>query len=305
MSHPDIAAYVRHLRDGKGASPHTVTAYRRDCDEFAQFLGSHYGEDWAWRTVDRSAMRAFLGHLVRRKLARRSMARVIASVRALYWFLCDNGAADWNPARAVGTGRYEKPLPRYLTRDQITALFGLAESRAASGALAGLRNAAMLEVLYSTGIRLAELHILDWNDVDVGMQLVKVRGKGQKERIVPVGQHALRALGRYKAKLRDGSWAFPRPADHRVMFLNRSGQRIGHRGIQKAVDSYFRVIAPNAGLSVHSLRHSCATHMYDAGADLRAVQELLGHVSISTTQIYTHVSLSRLVAVYRKAHPRA
>jgi integrase/recombinase XerC len=181
----------------------------------------------------------------------------------------------------------------------------MAEARAMEGGFIDVRNLAILELFYSTGMRLSELQGLSVGDLDLVSQQVKVRGKGRKERIVPVGDHAALALRNYEAKRDDLLRNVGRGGERSAYFLSRTGKRIGVRMVQKVVAAFLDEIDEDAGLSVHSLRHSFATHLLDAGADLRAVQELLGHASISTTQIYTHTSVERLKDVYRKAHPRA
>jgi integrase/recombinase XerC len=209
-----------------------------------------------------------------------------------------------NPARAVGTPKAERHLPGYLDRSQIDALFRLVEARA-GGTFNDARNAAILEVFYSTGMRLSELQGLNRADIDGVSQQVKVRGKGRKERIVPLGDHATRALRSYERKRDELAVALRGKIDKAAVFLGRTGKRLTTRGVQKIVGEYLDAVAAESGLSTHSLRHSFATHLLDGGADLRAVQELLGHASVSTTQIYTHTSVERLKEVYRKAHPRA
>jgi len=251
-------------------------------------------------------MRGFLGQLAKRGLGKRSMARVLSAVRSFYRYLHRNEIVDANPARAVGAPKLDTHLPGYLDRAQIDLLFQMAEARAWGGAFVDVRNLAILELFYSTGMRLSELQGLSRGDLDMITQQVKVRGKGRKERIVPIGDHAILALRNYEAKRDDTLRRLGRGAgDRNAFFLARTGRRVGVRAIQKAITSFLDQIDEDAGLSVHSLRHSFATHLLDAGADLRAVQELLGHASISTTQIYTHTSVERLKQVYQKAHPRA
>jgi len=305
--HPDVAAFLLHLEKERNVSPNTLNAYGRDCAEFVAFLTEYYGgRSWSWQGVDRLAMRGFLARLTKRGLAKRSVARSLAAVRGFYRFLATAEQVDVNPARSVGTPKAEKYLPAYLDRSQVEKLFDLAVTRASSGEFADLRNVAILEMFYSTGMRLSELQGLNRPDIDAVSQQVKVRGKGRKERILPVGDHATRALRNYE-RVRDG---IPLPAgvsrdDKAAVFVGRNGKRMSARGIQRIVGSFMDAVAEDAGLSTHSLRHSFATHLLDAGADLRAVQELLGHASVSTTQIYTHTSVERLKEVYRKAHPRA
>lgn len=302
----EVAEYLRHLAKERDVSPNTVKAYERDLKDFVAFLSEHYGtESWSWEGVDRLAMRGFLARLSRRGAGKRTMARTLSGVRGFYRWMHRNEVVESNPARAVSAPKLDRYLPAYLDRVQIDLLFQMAEARAMEGTFAGVRNLAILELFYSTGMRLSELQGLGRGDLDLVSQQVKVRGKGRKERIVPVGDHAVLALRNYEAKrdelLRN---AGPR-AERTAYFLARTGRRMGVRMIQKVVSAFLAQIDEDAGLSAHSLRHTFATHLLDNGADLRAVQELLGHVSVSTTQIYTHTSVERLKQVYQKAHPRA
>jgi integrase/recombinase XerC len=303
---PDVEEYLRHLEKERDVSPHTITAYRRDLADFVAFLGGYYGIDgWSWEGVDRLAMRGFLAHLNRRGVGKRTMARTLSGVRSFYRWMHRNEMVEANPARAVGAPRLDKHLPGYLDRAQIELLFQMAELRAQEGNFTDVRNLAILELFYSTGMRLSELQGLSKGDLDLVSQQVKVRGKGRKERIVPLGDHAALALRNYEAKRDDLLRNVRTGAERSAYFLSRTGKRIGVRMVQKVVSGFLAEIDEDAGLSVHSLRHTFATHLLDAGADLRAVQELLGHASISTTQIYTHTSVERLKQVYQKAHPRA
>ena len=301
-----VTDYLDHLAKERDVSPNTVVAYQRDLHDFVEFLGRYYGGGgWSWQGVDRLTMRGFLGHLAKRGLGKRSMARTLSAVRSFYKYLHRNEVVDTNPARAVGAPRLDKYLPGYLDRTQIDLLFQMAELRASDGKFVDLRNLAILELFYSTGMRLSELQGLSRGELDMVSQQVKVRGKGRKERIIPVGDHALLALRHYEENRDELLRALGPKADRRAVFVGRTGKRIGVRAVQKTVTKFLSQIDEDAGLSVHSLRHTFATHLLDAGADLRAVQELLGHSSISTTQIYTHTSVERLKQVYQKAHPRA
>lgn len=301
-----VAAYLEYLETERNESPNTVRAYGRDLGAFVEFLGGYYGMgEWTWEGIDRLAIRGFLGHLARRGLSRRSSARALSAVRGFYRFLHATEAVEANPARGVSTPKLEKYLPAWLDRDQMGTLFEMAETRARAGRFVDVRNLAMLELFYSTGMRLSELAGANRADLDLVSQQIKVRGKGRKERIVPVGDHAVLALRNYEAKRDELARALGAGVDRAAFFLSRTGRRIGVRAVQKAMVGLLRGVGDRAGLSVHSLRHTFATHLLDAGADLRAVQELLGHASISTTQIYTHTSVERLKQVYAKAHPRA
>jgi integrase/recombinase XerC len=303
---PEIEDYLAHLAKERDVSPNTVLAYSRDLAAFVNYLGRYFsGAPWKWDQVDRIAMRGFLGDLSKRGLSKRSTARTLSAVRSFYRYLHRNEIVDANPARAVGAPKLEKYLPGYLDRTQVDLLFASAEARAHEGGLVAWRNLAILELFYSTGMRLSELQGLNRGDLDMLSQQVKVRGKGRKERIIPVGDHAIRALREYEYKRDQLIQSLGRGADRSAVFITGTGRRIGVRAVQKAVSAFLDEIDEDAGLSVHSLRHTFATHMLDAGADLRAVQELLGHASISTTQIYTHTSVERLKQVYVKAHPRA
>jgi integrase/recombinase XerC len=304
--HADVDDYLTHLAKERDVSPNTLKAYTRDLEAFIGFLQHYYGTDtWSWEGVDRLAMRGFLAQLSRRGLGKRTMARTLSAVRSFYRWMHRNELVESNPARAVGAPKLDRHLPAYLDRAQIDLLFQAAEARAMEGRFVDVRNLAILELFYSTGMRLSELQGLSRPDVDLVSQQVKVRGKGRKERLVPVGDHASLALRNYESKRDDLIRSIGARADRTAFFLARTGKRIAVRAVQKAVNAFLKQIDEDAGLSVHSLRHTFATHLLDAGADLRAVQELLGHASISTTQIYTHTSVERLKQVYRQAHPRA
>jgi integrase/recombinase XerC len=302
MSHQsEVTEYLTHLEKERDVSPHTVKAYTRDLESFTDFCNRHYGE-WGWTTVDRLGLRGFLGELQRRGLSKRSAARALSAVRSLYRYLQEHHGVPNNVVRAAKVPKLDKRLPTYLDRSQTQSLFDWAESRAGGDELGPTRDLAILELFYSTGIRLSELNGMNVEDLDLLSDQVKVRGKGRKERIVPVGSRAVLALRRY-LNLRE-SLAARIGGDRRAVFLSRRGKRLAPRGIQRIVHGMFDAIGGD-GLRVHSLRHTFATHMLDAGADLRAVQELLGHASLSTTQVYTHTSVERLKKVYNQAHPRA
>lgn len=302
----EVEEFLLHLEKERNVSPHTLKAYRRDLEEFFSHLTKYYGgRDWTWQGVDRLALRGFLAHLNRRELSKRSISRALSAVRSFYTFMNRNEMVDANPARGVSSPKLEKYLPGYLDRAQIDLLFQSASLHAQGGKFTDVRNNAILELFYSTGMRLSELRGINRADIDLLSQQVKVRGKGRKERIIPVGDHAALALRNYEAKRDEMLRQGVKGADRTAFFLSNRGRRISLTAIQSAVTGFLDTIDEDAGLSTHSLRHTFATHLLDAGADLRAVQELLGHASISTTQIYTHTSVERLKDVYRKAHPRA
>jgi len=305
---PEVDEFFKYLADERNDSPNTVRAYRRDLTAFRRFCDEHFGgsDAWDWSTIDRLAMRAFMGDLQRRGMVKRSVARAVSALRTFYRFLGTRYGVEANPTKSVRLPKLEKRLPAVMDRAQIELMFEFAESVAAKGGFLGRRDLAMLEVFYSTGMRLSELAGLNLADADLVSEQVKIRGKGKKERIVPLGSHAVRALRRYY----DGRDAVverlqPPRAERKAVFLSQRGRRLSPRGVQAVVKKYLRVLDESVGLKVHTLRHSFATHMLDAGADLRAVQELLGHASLSTTQVYTHTSVERLKKVYQGAHPRA
>jgi integrase/recombinase XerC len=303
---PEVDDFLVHMEKERDVSPNTLKAYRRDLDELLEYLASYYGERaWTWQGIDRIAIRGFLAHLTRRKLSKRSIARALSAVRSFYSYLHRNETVEANPARGVSSPKLEKYLPGYLDRAQIELLFQSAELKAQEGRFPDVRNNAIVELFYSTGMRLSELRGINRGDLDLLSQQVKVRGKGRKERIIPVGDHAQLALRNYESRRDDLIRNEIPGADRNAFFLSSRGKRISVRAIQTAVTGFLDRIDEDAGLSTHSLRHTFATHLLDAGADLRAVQELLGHASISTTQIYTHTSVERLKEVYRKSHPRA
>jgi integrase/recombinase XerC len=298
-----LEQFLEHLEKERDQSPHTLKAYRRDLAAFREFGDRFYGAGWRWGQVDRLGVRGFLGELDRRGLSKRSAARALSALRSFYRYLQVHHGIANAVVRAARTPKVEKRLPTYFRRDEMEALFGHAEALAEPGEFTALRDLAMLELFYSSGLRLAELAGLELRTLDLLTDQVKVRGKGRKERIVPVGAKATQALRRY---LLAREAVARRPGANRTaVFLNRSGRRLGVGTIQRRMHRLFDAASNGGGgRRVHSLRHSFATHLMDAGADLRAVQELLGHASLSTTQIYTHTSVERLKQVYRQAHPR-
>ena len=293
--------FLLHLEKGRDQSPHTVKAYRRDLAAFVVFAERFYGTGWSWAALDRLGVRGFLGEYERRGLSRRSAARALSAVRSFYRYLQVHHGIENGAARAARMPKIDKRLPTHLRQSEIEDLFAHAEGLAVSDDFIALRDLAMLELFYSSGLRLAELQGLELRTLDLLSDQVKVRGKGRKERIVPVGSRAVGALRRY---LLAREVVARRPgADRAAVFLNRNGRRLAAGTIQRRMHRLFDAVGAD-GQRVHSLRHSFATHLMDAGADLRAVQELLGHASLSTTQVYTHTSVERLKQVYRQAHPR-
>jgi integrase/recombinase XerC len=301
-----VEAYLKVLTHERQLSEHTVDGYRRDLRDLSGFLTEYLGTpDWAWREVDRLTLRSFLGWCLRRGLSRRTIGRKLSAVRGFFRFLHLEDRLPANPARAVRAPKAEKRLPGHLSRPEMEAMFRLAESRAAENTLQGTRALVILELLYGSGLRLSELHGLDRRGLDLRSEQVKVRGKGRKERIVPLTRRTIEALSRYDQRRNEALSKRTNTQDPDPLLVNPKGGRLSRRSIQRVVRDLVSRAAADQGLSVHSLRHSFATHLLDAGADLMAVKELLGHVSLSTTQIYTHTSKERLKKVYEQAHPRS
>jgi integrase/recombinase XerC len=235
-------------------------------------------------------------------LKRRTIARKLSTVRSFFRFLHREGRVAANPARQVKAPRQGRELPGYLTRREMTRLFELAAGKSARAGWRGARDRALVELLYTAGLRLSEAHSLSTADLDLDDRRVKVQGKGNKERVVPVGRQAELALRAYGSE-RAGQFGPPGPSD--PLFLSDRGTRLSRRQIQRIVTGFIALVAEESDLSTHSVRHSFATHLLDEGADLMAIKELLGHASLSTTQVYAHTSRERLKQVYRAAHPRS
>ena len=290
----EIAAFLRHLDRERNASAHTVRAYGEDLEQFARHLRAELGREARPADVDHLLIRSFLARLHRQGLKTSSSARKLAALRTFFRYLCREGTLERNPARALLSPRLEKRVPTHLDEGDVARLLEMPGDNEAA-----LRGRAILEMLYATGIRCAELVGLDLSEVDLRERMVRVLGKGRKERIVPFGGHARDALVAYLA-IRDRA----RPRSEAV-FVNARGGRLTDRSVRLLVARRVRQVALARRVSPHTLRHSFATHLLERGADLRAIQELLGHASLSTTQRYTHVNSRYILDIYRKSHPRA
>lgn len=298
-----VESYLKHLEDERQLSRHTVDAYRRDLAELTEFFDRYYGSTgWSWEVVDRLAIRAFLSYLTVLSRTNRTIARKLSAVRSFYRFMHREGEVSANPARQIRAPRGGRALPGYLTQSEMTRLFEVVVLRTADVGWRGARDLALMELLYSAGLRLSELHGLDNQDVDLQAQQVRVLGKGRKERIVPIGHHAFTAIQVYQDQR---GQRFGLPSSRDPAFVSERGTRLSRRQIQRVVTRFITAVAEESGLSTHSIRHSFATHLLDAGADLMAIKELLGHASLSTTRVYAHTSRDRLRQVYRYAHPRS
>jgi integrase/recombinase XerC len=311
-----IEKFLAYLQMVRNASPHTLRNYRSDLEQFREYLSPPEGQVIPLQAIDHRMIREFLGHLHDRHLQKRSLARKLASLRSFFKYCTREELVRDNPARLVATPKLPVRIPAVLSAEEMNAfldqLAGGDRARPARrskyGIAAGLlleRDRAILELLYASGLRVSELTGLDLNDVDRKEQMLRVLGKGNKERIVPYGSKAEKALEAYqpiRARLlrKAGS-----RGQAQAVFLNRDGRRLGVRSVGRIVKKYVRLVNVNWELHPHSLRHAFATHLLADGADLRAIQELLGHASLSTTARYTHASIRQLMEVYDKAHPRA
>ncbi len=300
-SSEEVHAYLRHLSDERQLSPNTVKAYARDLAELEVFLSEYLGRsDWGWQDADRLALRGFLGWCRRGGRSRRTVARKLSAARTFFRFLHLEDRIPHNPTRAVRAPKVDRRLPGHLSTADVGAVFEVAERRAEDNTLQTTRDLLILELLYGSGLRLSELHGLDLDALDRGARQVRVTGKGNKERIVPVTRRSLSALERYEPRRAEAGGA-----GGGAVLVNARGGRLSRRSIQEAVRRALDAAAVARGLSAHALRHTFATHLLEQGADLLAVKELLGHVSLSTTRIYTHTTKERLLRVYRDAHPRS
>jgi integrase/recombinase XerC len=303
-----LKAFLEYLRLNENASPHTVRAYDSDLTQYLTFLSSRLSRRVSELTasdLDHVNARAFLGDLNNRGNSKASAARKLSAIRAFGRYLRREGVLDGDPAALVGTPKREQRIPAHLAVDEMSKLL---ETPDCSNAL-GRRDRAILELFYASGLRLSELVGLDLEDVNLTARVVRVLGKGRKERIVPFNRSAADALRAWLAD-REQFRTPPRESarsrrTREPLFLNYQGGRLSTRSVDKLVRRYVTACSTRYGISPHALRHSFATHLLEAGADLRAIQELLGHARLSTTQRYTHVNASQLLDTYRKAHPKA
>ncbi|MDK2821952.1 MAG: integrase/recombinase XerC [Clostridia bacterium] len=295
-----IDDFLIYLKGEKGASSHTINAYRTDIEQFAFFIGQRIGLDVGPEAVDVWVIRRFLGWLNQQSQQKTSINRKLASLRAFYRFLLLDGQITYNPVASLKGLRQEKRLPRFLSYEDIKKLLSIPVATSL-----GLRDRAIMETLYATGLRVGELVALDEESIDLEAGYVRVLGKGHRERIVPVGSEAVKAICDYLKLGRPKLVKRSQQQEVKALFLNHHGQRITARGVRERLTNYVKKASLSSGISPHTIRHCFATHLLERGADLRVVQELLGHVQLQTTQIYTHLSQSRLREVYHQAHPRA
>ena len=301
-----IDRYLEHLAEDRVLSAHTLRAYRADLERFLVF----FARDWLGvevatvrpEQVEPAAVRAFLAALTREGLGKKSQGRTLSAVRGLFRHAVREGSLPASPAAPVRTPKTPQHLPRHLRPAEVEAV--LAAAVEAPGTMA-LRDRALLELLYASGLRVGEVVSLDWRDLDLAARVLRVLGKGGKERMVPFGVPAADALRAWLSAWESVRGDTAATDDAMPVFLNARGGRLTDRSVRRVLDRAVEGAALATGVHPHTLRHSFATHLLEAGADLRAIQELLGHSSLSTTQKYTHVEVDRLLAVYRQAHPRA
>ena len=302
-----LGQFFDHLRYERNVSQHTLRNYSIDLGQFLDHLAPPDPQTGARRAldikqIDHITIREWLATLHAAQKKKTSVARKLAALRTFFQFLIREGVVEMNPAKLVSTPRLEKKLPNHLSVEDVIRFIETPDMETDLGK----RDRAILEMLYGTGMRVSELTKLDLRDVDFKNRTVRVMGKRRKERIIPFGEPALQTLVNYlpvrQAFLQN---APPAERDTDALFLNYQGTRITTRSVGRMVDKYIKICAGIHNISPHSLRHSCATHLLDSGADLRDIQELLGHARLSTTQIYTHVSMEKLIEIYDKAHPKA
>jgi tyrosine recombinase XerC len=291
----EIGQFLTSLKHEKNASPHTIASYRRDLLQLAAYLEDR---KVLLREIDNVVLRGFLARLQQNQNKKSTVARKLAAIRSFFQFCIKKKWLEDNPAKVVATPKQEKHVPSFLSEDEMAQFLDLPQTARPLD----LRDKAALELLYATGMRVSELAGLDLDDLNFSERLVRVRGKGKKERLLPFGKKAEDSLSFYirtrpqinKGKIEAGA-----------LFLNYRGERLSSRSVERIVDKYIRLTALRRKISPHSLRHSFASHLLSRGADLRVIQELLGHVSLATTQKYTHLDLRQLLEVYKKSHPRS
>lgn len=284
-----IDKFIRYLDLEKGASSHTLRAYRKDLREFSESVKCEPNN------IDIIDLRGFIAGQIQKGLNKTTVSRRLSSIRSFFKFLNREGYMKTNPAKLVSNPKVPKLLPRFLSVDDV---FSLVEKPEGIGFLPA-RNRAVLELLYSSGLRVSELSGINTDDIHIKECLIKIKGKGKKERIVPIGSKAIDAMKSYIIE------RMLLKSKERALFLNRMGKRLTERGVRRIVVKYARAIGIHGRIGPHTLRHSFASHLLQGGADLRVIQELLGHASLSTTQKYTHLDITHLMDVYDKAHPLA
>jgi tyrosine recombinase XerC len=293
----ELSEFLAYLKHERNASPHTISGYARDLNQLAAYLKE---AGVRWDKAGNVVLRGFLATLYEEKRKKSTIGRKLAAVRSFYDFCLRKKWIKENPAKILATPKQEQRVPSFLTEEEAASLLDVPSG----GQPGALRDKAILEFLYATGIRVSELVGMDIADVHPGERLVRVRGKGKKERLVPFGRMAADALETYMRRGRPVLLEHGQTPGGQAVFINSRGGRLTARSVQRMVRACLRKTAVNRKISPHSLRHSFASHLLGRGADLRVIQELLGHASLATTQKYTHVDLRQLLDVYKKSHPR-
>lgn len=298
-----ITSFLQHLRGERNYSPHTLASYEDDLRQFSEFLSRHFADIIFFPDlIDRLTIRSFLNDLIEQDFSRRSVARKLACLKTFFRYLTKAHVVQTNPALNIQAPRLTKSLPTVLAESVIDDLLSQPDITDPIG----IRDRAILETFYGTGIRLSELIGLQWGDIDFHEGTIKVTGKGSKQRIVPLGRKASAALREYvSVRTKMVGAPFKDETHGEKVFITKRGKPLSPKGVNVLVNGYIGKVSEIKKKSPHVLRHSFATHLLDRGADLRAVKELLGHESLSTTQVYTHVSVERLKKVYAQAHPKA
>lgn len=291
----ELSQFLTSLKHEKNASPHTIASYKRDLLQLAGYLEERKVK---LKEIDNVVLRGFLARLQEKGNKKSTMARKLAAIRSFFQFCMRKKWLEDNPAKIVATPKQEKYVPSFLSEDEMAKFLDLPQTHQPLD----LRDKAVLELLYATGMRVSELAGLNLDDVNFSERLIRVRGKGKKERLIPFGKKAEDCLAFY---IRARPQIAKGDIEEKTLFLNYRGERLTSRSVERIVDKYIRLTALRRKISPHSLRHSFASHLLSRGADLRVIQELLGHESLATTQKYTHLDLRQLLEVYRKSHPRS
>ena len=294
-----VHSFLNFLKVERNSSALTIKSYKDDVDHLQEFFEEQYGRIPEPRDIDVSQLRTYVAYLHESGYARSTVARRLACLRSFFRYCNREGICETNPAKPLRTPRAGRKLPHFLTTEEVGRLLLTPPANKNDG----LRDRAILETMYSAGLRVAEVVALDVSDLDRSAGILRVLGKGRKERIAPVGSYALKAINQWLEVRRPDTSADS--ADQAALFLNRFGRRLTTRSIGRMLEKHIKIAGLSSQTSPHTLRHSFATHLLDGGADLRSVQELLGHKSLTTTQIYTHVSTRRLRETYEAAHPHA
>jgi len=293
-----IKQFITYLKVERNYSKHTVSSYDFDLSDFMKFLTDENGVSSSIEDVDHLTIRSYLANLQERQLSRSTVVRRLSSLRSFFKYLCRRGYLETDPTSALSSPKSQRKLPDFLEISEIDLLLSAPDTND----ILGLRDQAILELLYSTGMRVSELLSLDLSDVDHGNDIVKVRGKGKKERIIPIGGLAMSSLNNYLERRNE----LAGEKSVQAIFLSERGNRIpDSKSIGRRITKYAQAVGIKKKITPHTFRHTFAAHLLNAGADLRSVQELLGHTNLVTTQIYTHVTADRLKKVYEKTHPRA